>query len=100
MVPGYEMNTSCIKVIKFTYNTCKGTKTIQKKRMSEYLEAGKEASTYKATQKLERSVETAEERSARESRQAVAKRAQLSSSENGLSRKKVVWGRSSFTGNF
>ena len=41
-VPGYGMNTSCIKATKSTYNACKGSKTIHKKRMSEYLEAEKE----------------------------------------------------------
>jgi len=63
--------------------------------MSEYLDAEKKAGTYEAAQESERGVETAEEQSARKSRQAVAKRAQPSSSEGGSSRKKARRGSGS-----
>ena len=53
--------------------------------MSEYLEAEKEAGTYEATQESERGIKTAKERSARKSHEAVAKRAQPSSSGGGSS---------------
>jgi len=43
------MNTSCIKAIKSTFSSCKGSKTVRKKGMSKYLEAEKEAGTYEAT---------------------------------------------------
>ena len=48
-VSGYWMNSSRIKAIKSTHSTCKGSKTIRKKRMSEYLEAEKEVGTYDVT---------------------------------------------------
>ena len=101
MVPGYRMNTSCIKAIKSTYNAYKGSKTTRKKEMNEYLEAEKEADTYEVAQESERGVETTEERSAGKSRQAVAKQAQPSSSE-GESEESTerVCGWSSFIGNF
>jgi len=38
-VPGYGINTSCIKAIKSTYSAYKGSKTTRKKRMNEFLEA-------------------------------------------------------------
>jgi len=57
--------------------------------MSEYLEAEKEAGTYKAAYKLERGTKAIEECLARKSYQTVAKRAQPSSSEGGSSRKKA-----------
>ena len=58
-VPGYEINVSCIKAIKSTYEACKGSKTVRKKGMNEYLEAEKEAGTYAAA---ERVIETTEGR--------------------------------------
>jgi len=64
-----------MKAIKFTYNTCKGSKTTHKKGMVEYLEAEKEAGMYEAAQESEHGVKTAEECSTRKSRQAMAKRA-------------------------
>jgi len=42
-VPGYEMNASCIKAIKSSYNVHRGSKTVRKKGMNEYLQAEKEA---------------------------------------------------------
>ena len=42
-VPGYGINTSCIKAIKSTYSACKGSKTTGKK-INEFLEAQLEAS--------------------------------------------------------
>jgi len=64
-VPGYEMNTSCIKAIKSTYSACKGSKIARKKGMNERLEAEKEAGAYEVARHV---VETAEERSVRKSR--------------------------------
>ena len=83
MVPGYEINASCVKVIKTTYSAYKGSKTVRKKRMNEYLKAEKEVGAYEAAGRV------VEERSVRKSRQAVAKRANPSSSASGLSRKKA-----------
>ena len=71
---------------------CKGSKTVRKKGMSEYLEAEKEAGIYETAQESERGVETTEEHSARKSHQAVAKRAQPSFSERGSSQKKAQRG--------
>ena len=42
MVPGYEMNASCIKAIKSTYSAHRGSKIAHKKGMNKYLEAEKE----------------------------------------------------------
>ena len=61
------MNTSCIKTIKTTYSAYRGSKTIRKKGMNEYLEVEKEAGAYEAAGRI------VEERFVRESRQAVAK---------------------------
>jgi len=79
------MNASCIKPIKSTYNACKGSKTVHKKGMNEYLEAEKEAGTYATTESV---VEIAEEPSVRKSCQAVAKRTHPSS-EGCSSQKKA-----------
>jgi len=80
------MNVSCIKAIKSTYSAHRGSKTARKKRMNEYLEAEKEAGACEAAEHI---TGTTEEHSARKSRQAVAKRAHLSSSAGGSSQKKV-----------
>jgi len=36
-VLGYEMNTSCIKAIRFSYCAYRGSKTVRKKRMNKFL---------------------------------------------------------------
>ena len=42
-VPGYGINTSCIKAIKSTYSAYKGSKTTHKKGMNEFLDVELEA---------------------------------------------------------
>jgi len=86
MVSVYEMNASCIKAIKSTYNAYRGSKSIREKGMNEFLEAEKEACAYEAAGLI---VETIEEHSVRKSRQAMAKRAHPSPSAGGLSQKKA-----------
>jgi len=61
-VLGYEMNASCIKAIKSTYSAYRGSKTVRKKGMNEYLEAEKEASACEVAECI---VGTAEEHSVR-----------------------------------
>ena len=77
------MNASCIKAIKTTYSTCRGSKTVCKKGMNEYLEFEKEAGAYEAVGRV------VEERSVRKSRQAMAKLVHPSSTVGGSNRKKA-----------
>ena len=74
-MPGFGINTLCIKAIKSAYNARKGSKASRMRGMNGYLEVKKEASTYEVAQESERGAETTEECSVRKSRQVVVKRA-------------------------
>jgi len=102
MVPGYGMNTSCLKAIKSAYSACKGFKTTRTKGMNKYLEAEKGANTYEASQESECCVKTTKERSIRSPVklwQSGPKHIPLRWFKSAESTKRVL-GQSSFTGNF
>jgi len=80
------MNASCIKTIKSAYSAHRGSKTVRKKGMNEYLEAEKEASVCEA---VERVAGTTEKNLARKPHQAVVKHPHPSSSTGRSSRKKA-----------
>jgi len=86
MVSGYKMNVSCIKAIKSTYSAYRGSKTVRKKGMNEFLEAEKEACACEVARRV---VESTKEHSVRKSCQAVAKRARPSPSASDSSQKKA-----------
>jgi len=87
-VPGFRMNTLCIKAIKFVYNAQRGPNASQIRGMNEYLEAEKDASRYEVAQASEHGAETTEECSTRKSHQVTIKRTWSSSSEGDSSHKK------------
>ena len=61
-VPGFEINTSCIKGIKFAYKAKEGSKSCQMRGMTKYREADKKADK-----------EVAEEQPTRRTRRSVPK---------------------------
>jgi len=91
-LPGFGINTSCIKAIKFMYNAIKGPITSQMRGMNEYLEAEKEAGRYEAAQESKRGAETTIECSARKSHQVATKSTQSFYSKGDSSCKKAQKG--------
>ena len=60
-VPGFGINTSCIKAIKSMYNARRGPNASRIREMNEYLEAEKEVGKYKVAQESEHDTETTKE---------------------------------------
>ena len=84
-VPGFGINTSCIKGIKSAYKAKEGSKGCQMRGMTEYQEAEKEAereaSKTGAASVLESGAGATEEHPVRRIRQAVPKHPRASTSQ-------------------
>ena len=97
-VPGFGINTSCIRGIKSTYKTKLGSKGCQMRGMNEFQEAEKEeghesrrevSRTGTAAVEPEPQKLTAKEQPVKRSRRAVAKRSRGSTSQGEPSPKKA-----------
>ena len=80
-VPGFGLNTSCIKSIKSSYKARSGSKGSCMRGMSEYIVAEREADEQEVAAEPESGTGTVEERPTWKTRQAVAKRTRASPSK-------------------
>jgi len=96
-VPGFGINTSCIKDIKSTYKAKVGSKGCRMREMTEYQEAEKEAkkearreaSRVRAASESESGEEGAKEHPIQKTRYGVPRRPRVSASQDEPSPKKA-----------
>ena len=99
-VPGFEINTSCIKGIKSTYKAKVGSKGCRMQGLTEYQEterkaereARRETSRTRATLALDSGAGAAEEHPIQRTQHAVPKRPRVSASQGEPSQKKAKKG--------